>query len=115
MGRHHGYFEAHEEQALCKDIAAAKPDVLWVGMGRPKQAIFSVLHKERLAGTGWIKTCGGLYDYLAGITRRAPEWMQRAGLEWAWRLMRESRRLFWRYASTNLDAAWRLALYSRSK
>ena len=104
VGRHHGYFEAHEELALCMDIAAAKPDVLWVGMGRPKQEIFSVLHRERLAGVGWIKTCGGLFDFLTGVTRRAPEWMQRAGLEWAWRLMREPRRLLWRYSSTNLDA-----------
>jgi N-acetylglucosaminyldiphosphoundecaprenol N-acetyl-beta-D-mannosaminyltransferase len=115
VGRHHGFFEADEEHALCMEITAAKPDVLWVALGRPKQEIFSVLHRERLAGVGWIKTCGGLFDFLAGVNRRAPEWMQRAGLEWAWRLMHEPRRLFRRYASTNLHAVWRLALYSRSK
>ena len=115
VGRHHGFFEAHEEQRLCSDIAAAKPDVLWLALGRPTQEIFSVLHGERLAGVGWIKTCGGLFDFLAGVNRRAPEWMKRAGLEWTWRLMREPRRLLWRYASTNLHAVWRLALYSRSQ
>ena len=50
---------------------------------------------------GLIKTAGGLFDHLAGKTRRAPTLVQRLGFEWLWRLLMEPRRLFWRYLTTN--------------
>lgn len=115
VGRHHGFFEKPEEAEVCAEILAAKPDVLWVALGRPRQELFCVRNRERLAGIGWIKTGGGLFDFIAGVNRRAPEWMRRAGLEWFWRTMQEPKRLLWRYASTNLHAAWRLAAHSRGK
>ena len=115
VGRHHGFFESHEEDALCEKIRAAKPDILWVGMGRPKQETFAVRNREKLAGIGWIKTCGGLFDFLAGNRKRAPEWMQSAGIEWCWRIFQEPKRLAWRYMSTNLHALWRLAVYTERK
>lgn len=113
VGRHHGFFEEHEEDDLCKIIQAARPDVLWIGLGRPKQEIFSVRNREQLAGIGWIKTCGGLFDFLAGDINRAPNWMQRTGLEWIWRIIQEPKRLFWRYLFTNIHALWCLIIYSR--
>lgn len=115
VGRRHGFFEEREEAEVCAKILAAKPDVLWVALGRPKQESFALRNRERLAGVGWIKTGGGLFEFLAGVNRRAPGWMQHAGLEWLWRVMQEPKRLAWRYASTNLHAAWRLAVHSRNK
>jgi len=115
VGNHHGYFAKNEVDALCEKIRAAKPDVLWVGLGRPKQEIFAVQNRTKLVGIGWIKTCGGLFDFLAGEKRRAPEWMQLTGLEWIWRIIQEPRRLIRRYAFTNLHALWRLFLYTKKE
>ena len=114
-GNHHGYFEKHEVEALCEKIRAAKPDVLWVGLGRPEQEIFAAHNRGKLVGIGWIKTCGGLFDFLAGEKKRAPEWMQLTGLEWIWRIIQEPRRLLGRYVFTNLHALWRLFLYTEKE
>jgi exopolysaccharide biosynthesis WecB/TagA/CpsF family protein len=65
-----------------------------------------VANRHRLAGVGWIKTCGGLFAFLSGDAKRAPRWMQRCGLEWFHRLMQEPLRLGSRYLVTNLHAAW---------
>ena len=57
-----------------------------------------------LRGVGIVKTAGGLFDFISGEKRRAPHWMQRAGFEWLFRLWREPRRLFLRYAGTSPHA-----------
>ena len=106
VGRRNGYFSEDEESAVCAEILATRPDVLWVGLGKPGQEAFSVRNRDRLKGIGWLKTCGGLFDFLAGKNSRAPEWMQKAGLEWAYRVGLEPRRLAWRYASTNVIAIY---------
>lgn len=114
VGRHHGFFSADDEERICADIVAAQPDVLWLALGRPHQEYFALRNRERLAGVGWIKTCGGLFDFIAGVNKRAPRWMQRICMEWFWRMMQEPQRLMWRYAKTNVQAAWRLATCSHS-
>jgi hypothetical protein len=70
----------------------------------------AVLNRERLAGVGWLKTCGGLYAFLAGEVRRAPRFAQRMGFEWVWRVMQEPRRLAWRYFITSPHALLRMAV-----
>jgi exopolysaccharide biosynthesis WecB/TagA/CpsF family protein len=105
-GRHHGYFAESEEEGICADVRRSGADVLWVGLGKPAQEFFSVRNRRRLDGVGWVKTCGGLYAFLAGHAVRAPALLQRAGLEWAWRVAREPRRLAWRYAVTNPHAIY---------
>ncbi len=55
---------------------------------------------------GWLVTCGGCFNFAAGDYARAPGWMQGAGLEWLYRLAREPRRLFWRYAVSNPRALY---------
>ncbi len=107
-GVRHGYFDASEEEAVVAAINAAKPDILWVAMGVPREQAFVVRNRERLTGVGVIKTAGGLFDFLSGDRSRAPQWMQAAGLEWLYRLMLEPRRLFIRYAVTNPHAAYLL-------
>lgn len=107
VGRQHGYFSAAEEGRVIEEIAASRPDVLWVGLGKPRQEVFALKLRDRLPGLGWIKTCGGMFDYYSGRAARAPEWMQRNGLEWLFRAVQEPR-LGWRYLTTNLSAAYLL-------
>ncbi len=103
-GRRNGYFLLADEAAIVAEINAAKPDVLWVGLGVPREHAFIVRNRHRLTGVGVIKSCGGLFDFVAGKHTRAPKWMQDWSLEWLYRLAREPRRLFWRYATTNVHS-----------
>lgn len=85
-------------------IAAARPDIIWVGLGAPKQELWMRLARERLE-TPLILGVGAVFDFASGRTRRAPHWAQRLGLEWAHRVMREPRRLTGRYLTTNTTFA----------
>jgi N-acetylglucosaminyldiphosphoundecaprenol N-acetyl-beta-D-mannosaminyltransferase len=105
VGRHHGYYSAEAEGRLVEDINRARPDVLWVGLGKPKEQTFCVRWRDQLMA-GWIVTCGGCYNFVTGHYKRAPAWMQRANLEWLYRLSTNPRRLFWRYLTTNPRALW---------
>jgi N-acetylglucosaminyldiphosphoundecaprenol N-acetyl-beta-D-mannosaminyltransferase len=100
VGRRHGYFGADEEEDICDEINLTQPDVIWVGLSVPLEYEFAVRNKSRLKA-GWLVTCGGCYNFITGAYARAPRWMQVAGLEWLFRLIREPKRLFWRYAVTN--------------
>lgn len=100
-GRRNGYFRPEEEEGVIEDILNAQPDILWVGLGVPLEQKFVLRNLERLRAVGVVKTCGGLFDFVSGKNRRAPRWMQRAGLEWAFRLWLEPRRLAVRYLVTN--------------
>jgi exopolysaccharide biosynthesis WecB/TagA/CpsF family protein len=99
-GRRNGYFRPEEEAAICEAINSSKADVLWVGLGVPLEYEFCVRNRHRL-NAGWIVTCGGCFNFVTGDYARAPRWMQTSGLEWLYRLLREPRRLFWRYVVTN--------------
>lgn len=107
----HGYFGPEEEAGVIETVRHARPDVVWVGLGVPREQAFALKLKTALAKdrVTWIKTCGGLFDFLSGRNARAPGWVQDAGLEWAWRTMLEPRRLFMRYAVTNIHAIWLMA------
>lgn len=105
-GRRNGYFRPEEEAAVVEEINGAAPDVLWIGLGVPNQQRFVLRNVHRLSAVGVAKTCGGLFDFLAGRNKRAPRWMQRAGLEWAFRAWQEPSRLGARYLATNPHAAY---------
>lgn len=107
-GFRNGYFDQTEEARICRQIQNARPDVLWVGLGAPKQELFVTRNIKNLKGISVIKTCGGLFDHLQPNARRAPIWMQRAGLEWLYRTHQEPRKFLWRYMTTNWLAAWLL-------
>jgi exopolysaccharide biosynthesis WecB/TagA/CpsF family protein len=104
VGRRNGYFSRDEEAGICAEIAALKPDILWVSLGVPLEQQFCVRNLERLTGVGIVKTAGGLFDFVSLAKPRAPQWMQRIGLEWLFRLAIEPRRLFVRYAISNPHA-----------
>lgn len=113
-GRRHGYFAESATADVCRSIVDSGAEVLWVALGKPRQEFWSIQNRERLRGVAWIKTCGGLYAFLAERRRRAPLWMQHAGLEWAFRAMQEPSRLGWRYLATNPHALWRMLVDSKA-
>ncbi len=115
VGGRDGYFSASEEAQICAQIRALKIDVLWLGLGSPLQESFAVRHRSDLAGVGWIRTCGGMFDYYSGHAPRAPAWMQNAGLEWLFRASQEPARLGARYLSTNLPALYHLLTNSNGR
>jgi exopolysaccharide biosynthesis WecB/TagA/CpsF family protein len=100
VGRRHGYFSRDEEEEICDEVNLTMPDVVWVGLSVPLEYQFAVRNKSRLKA-GWLITCGGCYNFVTGAYARAPRWMQVVGLEWLFRLIKEPKRLFWRYAVTN--------------
>ncbi|MGO8670890.1 MAG: WecB/TagA/CpsF family glycosyltransferase [Capsulimonadaceae bacterium] len=92
VGTHDGYFTAEQEHGVVEEIAALKPDVLFVAMGIPKQEKWISRHKERL-GVPVSLGIGGSFDVYAGRVRRAPLWMQRNGLEWLYRLCADPKKI----------------------
>lgn len=100
VGRRNGYFSRDDEAVLCDEINRSGADVVFVGLGVMLEYEFCIRNKPRLRA-GWLVTCGGCYNFVTGAYSRAPDWMQKYSLEWLYRLAREPRRLFWRYAVTN--------------
>jgi N-acetylglucosaminyldiphosphoundecaprenol N-acetyl-beta-D-mannosaminyltransferase len=91
---------AEEERALTAQVAAARPDMLWVGLSTPKQERFMAAYLSRLDTTLMVGV-GAAFDFHAGRVRQAPRWIQRSGLEWFYRLCSEPRRLGKRYLRNN--------------
>lgn len=89
-----------EDQAIVDRINAAEPDIVWVGLGCPKQDIWMAEHRAKLNAPVLIGV-GAAFDFLSGRKRQAPRWMQRSGLEWFHRLLSEPRRLWHRYLVYN--------------
>jgi N-acetylglucosaminyldiphosphoundecaprenol N-acetyl-beta-D-mannosaminyltransferase len=112
-GRAHGYLQGAALEAKLDEINALAPDILWLALGVPREQQFVRDHAHRLKNVKIIKTSGGLFDFVAGAKPRAPGWMQRAGLEWAFRLAVEPRRLALRYLTTNPIAAYLLLTQTR--
>lgn len=104
-GRRDGFFDASEEEAIVDKINESGADILWVGLGKPKEQDFCARWKNKL-NAKWVITCGGCFNYVTGAYARAPRWMQDMNLEWLHRLAHDPKKLFWRYAITNPHALW---------
>jgi N-acetylglucosaminyldiphosphoundecaprenol N-acetyl-beta-D-mannosaminyltransferase len=89
-----------EEQRVIADIDASGAEVVWVGTGQPKQEKWMLAMRPRLRAPLLVGV-GAAFDFHAGLVPQAPAWMQRSGLEWAYRLSREPRRLWRRYLYGN--------------
>ncbi len=92
VGTHHGYFKPGEEEKVVRIINEARPHVIFCGMGSPKQEKFIWRHRYRLGARVGIGL-GGVLDILAGEKSRAPEYVQKANLEWLYRLVMEPGRI----------------------
>lgn len=101
VGHHHGYFSKNEESEIVENIAKSGANMLFVAMTSPKKEIFLHTHKAKLKNLNFIMGVGGSFDVLAGKTKRAPLWMQKAGLEWFYRFAQEPRRMWKRYLVGN--------------
>lgn len=77
----------------------AKADIIWIGLGAPKQERYMYEHRGKVNGV--MIGVGAGFDYYAGTIKRAPMWMQKLSLEWLYRLMQDPKRLFRRYFATN--------------
>jgi N-acetylglucosaminyldiphosphoundecaprenol N-acetyl-beta-D-mannosaminyltransferase len=91
---------AQEEQEVARKIDASGAAVVWVGTGQPKQERW-MQRMRPLLSAPLLVGVGAAFDFHAGLVAQAPSWMQRAGLEWLYRLSREPRRLWRRYARYN--------------
>jgi N-acetylglucosaminyldiphosphoundecaprenol N-acetyl-beta-D-mannosaminyltransferase len=89
-----------EEEERIAEIDSSGAAVVWVGTGQPKQEKWMRQMRPRLSAPLLVGV-GAAFDFHAGLVSQAPPWMQRAGLEWTYRLSREPRRLWWRYAHHN--------------
>jgi N-acetylglucosaminyldiphosphoundecaprenol N-acetyl-beta-D-mannosaminyltransferase len=105
VGSHHGYYAGEEAEAICEEIRSSGADILFVAMSSPRKEYF-LGERGATLGVPFAMGVGGSIDVIAGITRRAPASLQRAGLEWAYRLAQEPRRLARRYLLTNARFAW---------
>ena len=91
---------AQEDEEIAARIDASGAAVVWVGIGQPRQEQWMARMRPRLAAPMLIAV-GAAFDFHAGLVRQAPPWMGRHGLEWSYRLAREPRRLWRRYARYN--------------
>jgi N-acetylglucosaminyldiphosphoundecaprenol N-acetyl-beta-D-mannosaminyltransferase len=107
-----GFGHQHPElAAVTERLAQARPGIVYVGLGFPKQERVIAALSAALPDA-WFIGCGAAIPFAAGTLPRAPQWMQRTGLEWLHRLMSEPRRLLRRYLVDDLPFAIRLLITS---
>jgi N-acetylglucosaminyldiphosphoundecaprenol N-acetyl-beta-D-mannosaminyltransferase len=99
-GHRDGYFNDSEAEVVAQDIRNSRADILFVAMSSPRKENFLAKWYDFMQ----VPVChgvGGSFDVMAGVTKRAPHWMQDCGLEWFYRLIQEPRRMWKRYLVTN--------------
>jgi len=101
---------SEDEEAVAR-INDSGAQVVWVGLGAPKQERWMAAHAGRVRGV--MVGVGAAFDFHAGRVRQAPRWMMRAGLEWLYRLWAEPRRLWRRYLVNNPHFLWHLLREAR--
>ncbi len=94
-----------DQPEIVERINAAKPDILFVALGNPKQELWMGRNKAKL-DVGAMIGVGGTFNFLAGRVKRAPRWMQKSGLEWVYRIVQEPGRLWRRYAYGLVKFSW---------
>lgn len=113
-GTHHGFFTESEEAEIVASINNSNAQFLWVGLGKPKEQAFVEKWKHTIQIPVSI-TCGGCFNYVTGDYSRAPELMQKLGLEWLYRMLTSPKKLLIRYLTTNPHAIYCALKYRESK
>jgi N-acetylglucosaminyldiphosphoundecaprenol N-acetyl-beta-D-mannosaminyltransferase len=98
-----------EETGLFAHIAKLKPDIMWIGIGCPKQEIFMARYLPNLE-TKLMIGVGAAFDFHTGRIRDCANWIKRAGLQWLHRLLQDPGRLWWRYLRNNPAFLWQITL-----
>lgn len=107
-GYRNGYWKPEEEQDVVDAVKAARPDLLFVAISSPKKERFLGRYQAEMR-VPFAMGVGGSFDVVCGLTKRAPMWMQRTGLEWFHRFLQEPRRMFKRYFVDGMYFFWLLA------
>ena len=94
-----------DQPEIVERINAAKPDILFVALGNPKQELWMGRNKAKV-DAGVMIGIGGTFNFIAGRVKRAPRWMQKSGLEWVYRIVQEPGRLWRRYAYGLVKFSW---------
>jgi len=105
-GYRNGYFRIEEEPEIAKQIAESGAQLLFVAITSPKKEIFLYEYRDVLSNVNFTMGVGGTFDVIAGVTKRAPVWMQNVGLEWFYRFIQEPRRMWYRYLVGNTKFIW---------
>jgi N-acetylglucosaminyldiphosphoundecaprenol N-acetyl-beta-D-mannosaminyltransferase len=100
-GYRNGYFSQEEETSVAQQIADSGAQLLFVAMSSPKKEKFLHEHFDILKNVNFTMGVGGTFDIIAGVTRRAPKWVQEMGMEWFVRLAQEPGRMWKRYLVGN--------------
>ena len=102
VGCRNGYFTEDEEIDIVRDMANSGADMMFVGFSSPKKEYWVHRYLEQL-NIPFVMGVGGSFDIIAGVTRRAPAWLQKCGLEWFYRFIQEPGRLWRRYLIGNIS------------
>ena len=100
-GYRNGYFSADKEAEVAQQIADSKANILFVAISSPKKENFQNKYQDILKNVNFTMGVGGSFDVIAGVTKRAPYWMQKIGIEWFYRFIQEPRRMWRRYLIGN--------------
>ena len=100
-GFRNGYFKKSEERAIAQQIADSGAQILFVAITSPLKENFLYENRDLLQSVNFTMGVGGSFDVVAGFVKRAPVWMQHSGLEWAYRVYQEPKRMFKRYMVGN--------------
>ncbi|MBC2098484.1 WecB/TagA/CpsF family glycosyltransferase [Listeria booriae] len=106
-GYRNGYFEESKSEDIAQTIQQSQADIVFVAFSSPKKEYWIHTHKDTM-DVPFVMGVGGSFDVIAGVTKRAPKCMQKAGLEWFYRFMQEPRRMFKRYFVGNLSFVWKV-------
>jgi len=105
-GYRNGYFTKEDGPLIAKQIADSGAQILFVAITSPKKENFLCEHADILKNVNYTMGVGGTFDIIAGVTKRAPQWMQNYGLEWFYRFLLEPRRMWRRYLIGNSKFIW---------
>ena len=108
-GYRNGFWKPEDEDRVVAEIAATRPDILFVAISSPKKEAFLARYQAAMK-VPFAMGVGGTFDVAVGLVKRAPVWMQKAGLEWFYRFLQEPRRMFRRYF---IDDMAFVALFAR--
>src|SRR5690606_18202559 len=100
-GYRNGYFKKEEEQQIANQISESGANILFVAISSPTKENFLYENKKLLNKVNFVMGVGGSFDVVAGVVKRAPIWMQKAGLEWFYRFVQEPKRMWKRYLIGN--------------
>lgn len=101
-------FDEHASQVVASEIAESRADLLFVGLGAPRQEAW-IAQFGPSTGARHAVAVGGSFAVISGLMARAPRWVRKLGLEWLWRLLHEPRRLWRRYLVDDLPFLWLIA------